>query len=54
MSGAVREGKNKKKAKLEPNIVSWQDKKCLADKEEDGLIKEIDDLRTWVFIYIYI
>ncbi|WCJ32471.1 hypothetical protein M5689_013892 [Euphorbia peplus] len=42
----AREGKNKKQME---NIaaLSWQEKKELADKEEDALAKDINDLRKW-------
>lgn len=44
----MREGSQKWKAETEPKAVSWQDKKSSADKEEEVLQKEIEDLRRWV------
>lgn len=43
-----REGSQKWKAETELKAVSWQDKKSSADKEEEVLQKEIEDLRRWV------
>jgi DNA-directed RNA polymerase alpha subunit len=45
---SVRKGNQNKKVALEPKVVSWQEKKSLADKEEQTLQKEIEDLRLWV------
>ncbi|KAJ9167164.1 hypothetical protein P3X46_021834 [Hevea brasiliensis] len=44
-----REGKKKKQITIQPttSAISWQEKKDLADKEEDALEKEIEDLRKW-------
>ncbi|KAB1203815.1 hypothetical protein CJ030_MR8G005091 [Morella rubra] len=42
-----REGSQKWKAETELKAVSWQDKKSSADKEEEVLQKEIEDLRRW-------
>ncbi|OIW20038.1 hypothetical protein TanjilG_31956 [Lupinus angustifolius] len=42
--------KLKKKAEGEKNMVpmQWQEKKQLAEKEEEGLRKEIEEFKTWV------
>ena len=45
---SVRKGNQNKEVALEPKVVSWQEKKSLADKEEQTLQKEIEDLRLWV------
>lgn len=48
--------KNKKKAERKANVVvspEWQDKKELANKEEESLRKDIEDLSTWVDIFFY-
>ncbi|GMY35184.1 hypothetical protein FCV25MIE_30426 [Fagus crenata] len=44
---SVRKGNQNKKVAVEPKVVSWQEKKSLADKEEQTLQKEIEDLRLW-------
>lgn len=44
----TREGNHKKKGTAEAKAVSWQEKKSLADKEEEVLQKEIEDLGIWV------
>lgn len=48
------EGRNniKKRAEAEAKVasMSWQEKKELAQKEEDVLRKDIEDLKTWVCI----
>jgi hypothetical protein len=46
----VREGKKKEKIAAEPVAISWKEKKDLADKEEEALVKDIEDLRAWVQI----
>ncbi|KAJ6855522.1 hypothetical protein NC651_040240 [Populus alba x Populus x berolinensis] len=43
----VREGKKKEKIATEPVAISWKEKKDLADKEEEALVKDIEDLRAW-------
>ncbi|KAE9617508.1 hypothetical protein Lal_00034597 [Lupinus albus] len=42
--------KLKNKAEAEKNMVpmQWQEKKQLAEKEEDGLRKEIEEFKSWV------
>lgn len=47
----IREGSQKKKAAVEPKPLSWQEKKSLADKEEQVLRKEVEDLRIWVRVF---
>ncbi|XP_065880393.1 uncharacterized protein [Euphorbia lathyris] len=42
-----REGKNKKKKMENVTALSWQEKKEIADKEDDALAKEINDLKKW-------
>ncbi|KAF7820083.1 uncharacterized protein G2W53_025538 [Senna tora] len=39
--------RNKKKAVREEEELSWKEKKEIADKEEDVLRKDINDLETW-------
>lgn len=46
----VREGKKKEKIATEPVAISWKEKKDLADREEEALVKDIEDLRAWVQI----
>ncbi|KAI9124547.1 hypothetical protein K1719_004469 [Acacia pycnantha] len=41
-------GKNKKREVKEAKVQSWKDKKEVADKEEDDLRKDIENLKTWV------
>nr|XP_034924605.1 uncharacterized protein LOC118056493 [Populus alba] len=43
----VREGKKKEKIATEPVAISWKEKKDLADREEEVLVKDIEDLRAW-------
>ncbi|CAK7324840.1 unnamed protein product [Dovyalis caffra] len=43
----VKEGKKKKKIAMEPVAISWKEKKDLADKEEETLQNEIEDLKAW-------
>ncbi|RDX74532.1 hypothetical protein CR513_45714, partial [Mucuna pruriens] len=42
--------KNKRKEKDEEKVVSisWQEKKELAQKEEEVLRKDMEDLKTWI------
>jgi hypothetical protein len=47
----IREGSQKKKVAVEPKAVSWQEKKSLADKEEEVLRKEVEDLGIWVRVF---
>jgi hypothetical protein len=47
----IMEGNQKKKAAVEPKAVSWQEKKSLADKEEEVLRKEVEDLEIWVRVF---
>lgn len=47
----VREGKKKPKAAMEPRVISWEERKSLADKDEELLEKQIQDLNTWVLIF---
>ncbi|XWS23369.1 hypothetical protein CRYUN_Cryun28dG0007900 [Craigia yunnanensis] len=44
-SGRV--GKKSKKIESKPNAVSLQEKMNMVDKEEQALIKDIDDLKKW-------
>ena len=47
----LKEGKQKRKT-TEPNKgVSWQERKYLADKEEEDLKQDIEDLKTWVIFF---
>ncbi|KAM1742798.1 hypothetical protein ACFX12_012752 [Malus domestica] len=43
----VREGKKKPKPAMEPGVISWEERKSLADKDEELLEKQIQDLKTW-------
>lgn len=52
---SVRGRKNNKKAAAERKVISmpWQEKKELVhEEEEDELRKDIEDLTTWINIYI--
>uniref|UniRef100_A0A6N2LTG1 Uncharacterized protein n=1 Tax=Salix viminalis TaxID=40686 RepID=A0A6N2LTG1_SALVM len=40
----VKEGKKKA---MEPAVISWRERKDVADKEEEALVKDIEDLRSW-------
>ncbi|KAB5512594.1 hypothetical protein DKX38_029622 [Salix brachista] len=40
----VQEGKKKA---MEPAVISWRERKDVADKEEEALVKDIEDLRSW-------
>lgn len=53
MPGDQSRSKKKKKALEETRALSWQEKKELADKEEEDLEKEVEQLITWVYIYIF-
>ena len=50
MLGDQSTGKKKKKAVEETRVLSWQEKKELADREEEDLEKEVEQLITWVCI----
>ncbi|KAF3445358.1 hypothetical protein FNV43_RR10534 [Rhamnella rubrinervis] len=47
----LREGNNKKKKTViddhQSKPISWQERKCLADQEEDALHKDIQHLTAW-------
>ena len=47
-SGRV--GKKSKKIASNPTALSLQDKINMVDKEEQALVKDIDDLKKWVGI----
>ncbi|KAL6318117.1 hypothetical protein AAG906_035262 [Vitis piasezkii] len=47
MPGDQSRGKKKKKAVEETRALSWQEKKELADREEEDLEKEVEQLITW-------
>ncbi|ERN08542.1 hypothetical protein AMTRI_Chr11g155160 [Amborella trichopoda] len=42
-----RETKKKKMASVERECLSWQEKKAIADKEEENIEKEVEELHTW-------
>ncbi|ONI26566.1 hypothetical protein PRUPE_1G031600 [Prunus persica] len=43
----TREGTKKPKTTIEPRVISWEERKTLADKEAEVLEKQIEDLKTW-------
>ncbi|PON36511.1 hypothetical protein PanWU01x14_327690 [Parasponia andersonii] len=47
----LKEEKNQRKT-TEPNkgVISWQERKHLADKEEEALKQDIEELKTWEYI----
>lgn len=50
----MREGKNtKNKTVIEAKAISWQERKCLADQEEDTLHKDIQRLTAWVCFKLF-
>lgn len=46
---------NQKKEEDEEKVVSmpWQEKKDLVQKEEEVLRKDIEDLKTWVYMSLF-
>lgn len=54
MPGDQSRGKKKKKAVEETRALSWQEKKELADREEEDLEKEVEQLITWVYLSFFI
>lgn len=49
----TREGTKKPKTTIEPRVISWEERKTLADKEAEVLEKQIEDLKTWVLYFIH-
>lgn len=47
MSSGIELKKKKKKAS-EVEVLSWQQKKELIDKEEDAMEREVEELISWV------
>ncbi|KAJ6297301.1 hypothetical protein OIU78_022940 [Salix suchowensis] len=39
--------KDGRKKAMEPAVISWKQKKDVADEEEEALVKDIEDLRSW-------
>lgn len=48
MLSIKKEVKKKKKTTENIKVLTWQEKKSLADKEEEALVKGIEMFRTWV------
>ncbi|KAK9270899.1 hypothetical protein L1049_026485 [Liquidambar formosana] len=44
---STEKGKKKKKTPVEAKVVSWQEKRNLADEEEEALEKEVEELKSW-------
>lgn len=45
---SIKKEVKKKKATYNIEVLSWKEKKSLADKEEEALGKDIEEFRTWV------
>lgn len=48
----IRENKGKRSTiELQIKSIPWNERKCLADRDEEALKQEIEDLNTWVLYY---
>ena len=47
---SARSGKKSNRIASKPNVVSLPEKIKMVDKEEQALVKDIDDLKKWVCI----
>ena len=44
----IRESKGKRSTIEQIKTIPWNERKCLADRDEQILKQEIEDLNTWV------